>query len=110
MFVGLLLTIFSLSLTKRDNLVAYIYKENDLVLTIDLSKEDKERTFEIDTYVNKMEIAVKKNAIKVSHSSCPHQDCVKMGYVSNTNRPIICLYHKILIEIKNKDQNLSIEV
>ena len=84
---------------KKNNLVAKIYVKNELVQTIDLAKsEDKE--IEIDGAKGKLKIIIKDHAIGVEESNCPHQDCVHMGLVKESNRPIICAYNQVYIVIE----------
>ena len=84
---------------KRKNLVAKIYVKNELVETIDLDKsEDKE--FKILGANGELTISIKNHSISVSKSNCPHQDCVHVGYVNETNRPIICAYNQVYIVIE----------
>ena len=84
---------------KRKNLVAKIYVKNELVETIDLDKsEDKE--FKILGANGELTISIKNHSIAVSESNCPHQDCVHVGYVNETNRPIICAYNQVYIVIE----------
>ena len=48
-------------------------------------------------------------AIAVLESNCPHQDCVHMGYVSETNHPIICAYNQVYIVIEG-DSNYDARI
>ena len=103
--IGVLLTLilgglFTVLLTrKKDNLIAKIYVKNELVQTIDLSKE-KDREFEIEGAKGKLTISIKNNHIGVIESECPHQDCVHTGFVNESNRPIICAYNQVYIIIE----------
>jgi hypothetical protein len=66
---------------------------------VDLSKESAERTFTIQGKYDVMTVGVKYNAICVLDSDCPHQYCVRQGWVSEANHPIICTYNEIQIVI-----------
>ena len=84
---------------KKTNLVAKIYVKNELVQTIDLSKsEDQE--FIIDGANGQLIVSIKDHSIGVKEADCPHQDCVHTGYVSESNRPIICAYNQVYIVIE----------
>ena len=84
---------------KKTNLVAKIYVKNELVQTIDLSKsEDQE--FSIDGANGQLIISIRDHSIGVKEADCPHQDCVHTGYVSESNRPIICAYNQVYIVIE----------
>ena len=84
---------------KKDNLIAKIYVQNELVQTIDL-KNENDREFEIDGAKGKLLISIKNHSIGVKEAECPHQDCVHIGYVNETNRPIICAYNQVYIIIE----------
>ena len=84
---------------KKDNLIAKIYVQNELVQTIDLNNE-KDHEFEINGTKGKLIISIKNHSIGVKEAECPHQDCVHTGYVNETNRPIICAYNQVYIIIE----------
>ena len=112
--IGSLLTVIIASFLavlltrKKNNLVAKIYVKNELIQTIDLTKsEDKE--FEIDGAKGKLTIIIKDHAIGVEESNCPHQDCVHMGLVKESNRPIICAYNQVYIVIEG-DANYDVSI
>ena len=93
---------------KKDNLVAKIYVQDELVQVIDLNKaEDNE--FTINGVKGKLLIQIKDHSIRVKEAECPHHDCVNTGFVSETNRPIICAYNAVYIVIEgNSDYDASI--
>ena len=84
---------------KKDNLIAKIYVQNELVQTIDL-KSEKDHEFEINGTKGKLIISIKNHSLGVKEAECPHQDCVHTGYVNETNRPIICAYNQVYIIIE----------
>ena len=49
-------------------------------------------------------VKVEDGYICVSKSSCPHQDCVRMGRVNVSNRPIICVYNAVYIVIAGQSE------
>ena len=101
---------FVIVLTTRhkNNLVATVRVQNQVVLTIDLNKENDQHYY-VDGTNGKVHIHVKDGAIAVVESNCPHQDCVHMGYVKESGRPIICAYNSVSITIEGSSNN-DIEV
>lgn len=83
----------------RTNLVATISVQNDVVEKVDLSRNE-EKDFYIKGLKGEVHVHTKDGAIAIVESNCPHQDCVKMGYVSETNHPIICAYNAVYIVIE----------
>lgn len=84
---------------KKDNLFAKIYVKETLVQEVDLTTS-KDQEFEIEGVKGKLTISIKDHAIGVIEAECPHQDCVHVGYVKETNRPIICAYNQVYIVIE----------
>ena len=88
----------------KKNLIAKIYVQNNVVETIDLSKKE-ENDYLIKGLKGELHVHTHDGAIAVVKSNCPHQDCVKMGYVSETNHPIICAYNAVYITIDGHAAN-----
>ena len=88
-----------LTTRQKTNLVAKVYVNNQVVEVVDLTNKD-DKDFYIDGIKGKLHIHSHDGAIAVLESNCPHQDCVKMGYVSETNKPIICAYNAVYIVIE----------
>lgn len=109
LLVAAVALIVLLSRTQKTNLVAKISVQNDVVETIDLSK-NKEADYYIDGLKGKLHIHTKDGAIAVVESNCPHQDCVHMGYVNESGRPIICAYNAVSIVIEGTSSINDVEL
>ena len=81
LLVAVLCLVLVLTNRQKDNLVATICVQNNVVETIDLSKKE-DADFYIDGVKGQLHIHTHEGAIAVLESNCPHQDCVRMGYVS----------------------------
>lgn len=93
---------------KKNNLVAKIYVKDELVQTIDLVKAN-DTEFTIHGANGDLLVSIKDHSIGVIEANCPHQDCVHMGFIKETNRPIICAYNQVYIIIEgNSNYDLSI--
>ena len=92
----------------RTNLVATISVQDDVVEKIDLSKNE-EKDYYIKGLKGEVHVHTKDGAIAVVESNCPHQDCVRMGYVSESNHPIICAYNAVYIVIDG-NSNYDVEL
>ena len=104
LLVAIVSLVFVLCFRIRKNLVAKIYVQNNLVETIDLSKKE-EKDYLIKGLHGDVEVHTHDGAIAVVKSNCPHQDCVRTGYVSESNRPIICAYNGVYITIDGQPTN-----
>lgn len=79
---------------------AYVYYENELILTIDLNND---KTYEVDGELGKVKIEVLNRQIRVVEENSPRHLCSKQGFISNSGQSIICLPNKIIIELPNNE-------
>ena len=97
--VSALITINVISKNKNtSNLIATVSVQNTVVEVIDLSKRE-DKHYYVEGLHGQVHIHTKDGAIAILESNCPHQDCVHMGYVSDTSHPIICAYNAVYITI-----------
>ena len=99
LLIAVVALVIIFSTRKKDNLIAKVYVQNEVVETIDLSTKEEKEYVIVGLHGNVI-VETKDGAIRVKESNCPHQDCVHMGYVSETNRPIICTYNAVYIVIE----------
>lgn len=97
-----------LTTRKTNNLIATVKVHNQVVYRIDLNKEN-DKYYSVEGTNGIVRIHIKDGAIAVIESNCPHKDCVNMGYVKETGRPIICAYNDVTIIIEG-DSNNDIEI
>ena len=102
--VALVTFIVVFSTRVKTNLVAQVYVQDQIVETIDLSKKEDADYF-VDGLKGQVHIHTHDGGIAVIESNCPHQDCVHMGYIKETNRPIICAYNAVYIIIIGQSVN-----
>ena len=98
LLIAVIALIIVLVTRKQENLVAQVTLNNEVVETIDLS-DKSERDYIVEGLHGEVHIHTKDGAIAVVESNCPHQDCVHMGYIAETNSPIICAYNGVYIII-----------
>ena len=109
LLVAVISLIFVLIPRNLIHLVAKIYVQNEVVEVIDLSKRE-EKDYLVHGLNGDLHVHTQKGAIAVVQSNCPHQDCVHMGYVSDTNRPIICAYNAVCINIEGYSSPNDVEI
>ena len=97
LLVAIISLVLVISSRQKNITTAKVYVQNELRLTIDLNKNE---TYYIDGTKGQLTVETKDGAIAVTESNCPHQDCVNMGFVSTSNRPIICAYNATYIVIE----------
>lgn len=79
---------------------AHVYYENEVVLKIDLTKDNE---YDVEGYNGNIHIVVKDNKIKVDEENSPKHLCSKQGFISSSNESIVCLPNKVVIKILSKD-------
>ena len=97
LLVAIISLVLVLSSRQKNIYTAKVYVQNELRLTVDLRNDN---VYEIEGTKGSLKAEVKNGAIAVVESNCPHQDCVKMGFVSTSNKPIICAYNATYIVIE----------
>lgn len=81
---------------------AYVYYDDELVLTIDLTDEIKE--YVVEGYNGPVTITAGEGKIKVEDEESPLHLCSKQGYISKSYESIICLPNKIVITLGNEEE------
>ena len=84
---------------------AEIYRENDLLYSIDLSAVTQPYAITIENGKHSNVIWVEKDKISMKSSNCPDKLCVKQGKISNSLMPIVCLPNNITIKIEDSDKH-----
>jgi len=103
-------TIFSVVQAKSNNdpnniNVAVISVDNKVVKRIVLTGNVKTQQFDVhDLGGDCNTIEVKKNRIRVKSADCPDQNCVLTGFISKPGQTIVCLPHRVVIEIKSNHE------
>ncbi|WP_298629165.1 NusG domain II-containing protein [uncultured Senegalimassilia sp.] len=55
-------------------------------------------------------IEVQAGKVRVSEADCPNQDCVDQGWISNAGQQIVCLPHKLMVNITDEDAASAYDV
>ena len=78
---------------------ASVYVDGELYDTFDLTAAVIPYEVTIRTEKGYNIIRVSHGAIEVAEADCPGQDCVRQGQIRDSLLPIVCLPHKLVIEI-----------
>lgn len=99
-FISLLLLVLPRLSTFR-NPVAEIYKDGVLIRTVDLNHTTETLTipFKDEDQENVLEIS--DGGIQMTSANCPDQLCVHQGKIRTGGTPIVCLPHRLVVQIKN---------
>ena len=96
--IGGLLSYFALG--RGEGTVAVISVDGEVLERIDLSKVRKPYDLEISTGYGRNTVHVERDAISVSEADCPDRICVYQGRLTGSGIPIICMPHRLVIEIE----------
>ena len=100
--------IFAININKNyDSLHAIIKVDRDVYKEIPLSDLKEDDTFTVETPNGNNTILVKDKSISITHADCHDSLCVKQGSKSKVGDTIVCLPHKLIIEIKGKEEDSS---
>jgi hypothetical protein len=96
LIAGLLLLWISMS--QKDGQKVVISVDTEVVKELSLNK-DQEYLVELDDG-GWNRVVIQEGVCRVEEANCPTQDCVSMGQISMTGQSIICLPHKVLVQIQ----------
>ena len=100
MLVSTFATIF---LQQGEASQARIYVDGKLIESIDLAAYTEPYTFTVENEYGVNEITVDNGRICVSDADCPDKSCVRQGWIGGSAAPIVCLPHKLVIELYNNE-------
>lgn len=119
LFLGLLVgTILAFLLPGEKASEALFYRDDTLLLRIDLAHPEKSVPYEdtkkiedpsscgeevilayiIQGEMTPMTVALSAEGVAVLESGCPSQYCVGLGYTMDVRRPIVCAYNHVHVE------------
>ena len=87
--------------------VARITRDGVLLEEIDLTKTQAPFSFLLEDGRGRNLISVEQGRIRVSEADCPDQICVDQGWISDGTVPIVCLPHRLMIQIVGGDEGLD---
>ena len=96
--------LFFLLLPRGGNfLTARVVLNQEVVTEFPLSALTGTVTFDVPGAEYPITIEAEPGRIRVSHSDCPSQDCVRTGWVSRSGGQIVCLPNRLIITIIGSD-------
>lgn len=82
------------------NPVARISRDGVLLEEIDLNGVEQPYTLTFEDESGSNTVSVEKGRIRMRSADCPDQVCVNQGWISDGAVPIVCLPHRLMVEIK----------
>lgn len=97
------IAIYIMNTMDDGKIYAYIYQDNSLIRTIDLSAADEPYSFTVQTENGGYNvIQVENGSIGIIDASCPDSLCKNMGFISSSPMPITCLPNHLVIQLSNE--------
>ena len=87
--------------------VARISRDGVLLEEIDLSRVDEPYSLTLEDESGRNVLSAERGRVCVSEADCPDQVCVKQGWVSSGAAPIVCLPHKLVVELAGTGEDLD---
>lgn len=97
------LIFFKTSQKSSKNNYAIIKVDGKIHKKIDLSNVKKSEKVNLNLPNGKNTLLIKNNSIQMYSANCNDALCVKQGNISKVGQTIICLPHKLIIEIKGDE-------
>ena len=97
------LIFFKTSQKGSKNNYAIIKVDGKIHKKIDLSNVKKSEKVNLNLPNGKNTLLVENNSIEMKSANCNDALCVKQGNISKVGQTIICLPHKLIIEIKGDE-------
>lgn len=79
--------------------VARITRDGAVLEEIDLDRVEAPYTLTFEDENGRNTVSVERGRIRVSQADCPDQVCVNQGWIFDDTAPIVCLPHRLMIEI-----------
>ena len=92
--IGLIGSVFTL-IGSKENTVE-IYSDGELIRVVDLSREP-DCVFDVEYQGNTNTVEIKDGKIRVKDAGCPDKTCARMGWLSSSAMPIVCLPNRLVI-------------
>ena len=95
----------------KDGSYAYIYQNNELIMTVNLTNVKEDYEFRIDSEDGEYNIVrvTTDGSIGIVEASCPDHVCMNTGFIKNGLIPITCLPNELVIEVKNSNEDSNLE-
>lgn len=94
--------------TTNSGYVAVITVDNEEVRRIPLTGNTKNEIFDIHITKDDFNtIEVREDRIRIKGATCYDQVCVQFGFISKPGQTIVCLPHRLVIEVKSIDGNVN---
>ena len=90
---------------RREGTVVEVIQDGVVLRQIDLSAVTGEYSFEVEwPGGGSNTVRVQPGRICVSAADCPDKICIAQGWLSDQAAPVVCLPHRLVIQVKDAGQ------
>lgn len=104
---AVVLAVLSLRLltNRREGTAVEVVQDGVVLQEIDLSAVAREYSFDVQwPGGGSNTVRVQPGRICVSEADCPDKICIAQGWLSDEATPIVCLPHRLIIQVKGAGQ------
>lgn len=94
--VASIIAVVLLSVDATPGLAVKISVDGEIIETLRMNHDTE---YIVDSTSGKNTIMIKNGVVSVSYADCPDKICVKHNPISKAGETIICLPHKLVVEI-----------
>ena len=107
LLLGALVQLFMLGL-RPPGAVATVYQDNSLVKVVHLDRVDAPYSFTVTGPAGEQNVVyISPGEIAMGSATCPDQTCVRQGPIADGSFPIVCLPHRVVIQIGSGSSDLA---
>lgn len=95
---------------KYDEKYAEIKVEGKLYKKVSLDKSKRKQIIDIKTDLGENIVEVENGGVRIIEADCPDEICIKDGFKDKPGDMLVCLPHKVVIEIKGVSDNSKVDI
>ena len=69
---------------------------------------EQDQEIEVDTAAGHNKIVISGGEAHMEEADCPDGYCIKQGSINKANQTIVCLPHKLVVEVIQSDDDQSV--
>ncbi|WP_432663479.1 NusG domain II-containing protein [Wukongibacter baidiensis] len=81
-----------------------VYVDGELIKSIAFDSTSNLEPFTVQTSHGINVIKIEEGMVKITEADCPDQICIKDGPIGEPSEMLVCLPHKVVVEVKGKNQ------
>ncbi len=81
-----------------------VYVDGELIKTIVFDSTNNTEPFTVQTSHGINVIGIENGMVQITEADCRDQICIKDGPISEPGEMLVCLPHKVVVEVKGKGE------